>query len=769
MTVEEPSGIRRNAWPVTSGIPFAKGRVENPREVSVFRTDGQEAPLQTEVLATWPDGSVRWLLLDFQVDLDAGEKKSFSVRHGPGTSRATVREPIRVTDGDRRVVIDTGPMRLQLSKHEFRLLDAAWLDTDGNGEFSDHERVTGSEGAGIVLTTRDGNSFRADAARAKLTVEQAGPLRACVRIEGKHGSSVGHMLRYVVRIHAYRGQPTLKIYYTFINDWQKQVMARIDSLNLGFSLAEKRDTGHLLDGNSATAKLLFQVEDNRYQLDGKPAGERAAGWAALGGSKAGLAVGVREFWQNWPKSISHSPGKLTLGICPQFPNGLYDGHAFEETAKLYYYLRNGDYTFKIGSARTHEVWATFFAGAPDAAKLSRFFRAAEDPLLATCDPAHVDATKVYGDLPPADRSNPKKFGGYDSLVNCGMEAGQRLRERDREYGMLNFGDLYRERKVNWRNLESGVTHAFFLQYLRSGDRRFYLRAEQAARHHIDVDVIHAVNPHVGGGAAVGGIWTHSLGHTGGYFPGDGAYEKGVVGVSHTFGSGDIDYYYLTGDRRARKVTTQMADKLARQCPIGYSVSLRSMAWPMVFLLDAYRATGDKKYLDAVTKCWGVLKENIDWEKGWVHQFDVHCHHPAGQPRCKGCVPGFQTVLLNALSRYHRMTGDPEVLRAISVGFEQMIRETWDEDAAVFRRTSCPHYPREGGLLPSLFIRGAEGMAYEVALTSDKEHLRILRKGFTNAIPKSKEAQEESFKIEFPTTLMGIIMVYGPHGLTALED
>ncbi len=62
--------------------------------------------------------------------------------------------------------------------------------------------------------------------------------------------------------------------------------------------------------------------------------------------------------------------------------------------------------------------------------------------------------------------------------------------------MLNFGDWYGERRVNWGNLEYDLQHGLFLQYVRTGQRRFFLRAEQAARHHIDVDVVHATNKHL---------------------------------------------------------------------------------------------------------------------------------------------------------------------------------------------------------------------------------------------------------------------------------
>ena len=63
-----------------------------------------------------------------------------------------------------------------------------WLDVNKDGAFSSEERVTDHDGAGIVLQTPDGKRFRADMTKADVTIEQVGPLRACIRLEGKHAS-----------------------------------------------------------------------------------------------------------------------------------------------------------------------------------------------------------------------------------------------------------------------------------------------------------------------------------------------------------------------------------------------------------------------------------------------------------------------------------------------------------------------------------------------------------------------------------------------------
>ena len=68
---EKLSQFDRPAEPVTVSIPFANGKLTDPRQLRVL--DGDEAlPVQARVLATWPDGSVKWLLVHLQPDLPEG-------------------------------------------------------------------------------------------------------------------------------------------------------------------------------------------------------------------------------------------------------------------------------------------------------------------------------------------------------------------------------------------------------------------------------------------------------------------------------------------------------------------------------------------------------------------------------------------------------------------------------------------------------------------------------------------------------------------------
>jgi len=762
LTVEEPSGVQRTAWPVTSGIPMAQGALEDDKAAALFDTAGGQVPLQTEVLARWPDGSIRWLLLDFQVDLAANERKTLILRWGSGVKRAAVKAPIQVIkEADGSVALEPGPVRLEYGPRD----SSPWFFPQGRATLVGRDGVSepcltyNCNSDGVILRGGEKGTFKPEI--GEVTIEQAGPLRACIRFSGPHVDLVGNkMFRYVARVHAWRGQPYARVHYTLVNDSQDAVMADFDGLEAIFWVASRGDTWRFLDGQDGSEGRLFQLDETQYLHDDKPAGQRACGWAAAGGDQGGMAVGLREFWQNWPKAISANGRRLSLDLFPRLPPGLYDGKPLEEECKLYYYLRGQKYTLKVGAAKTHEMWIKYLSAKPGADELNAFFRAAEDPLLATCEPAYVSATKAAGEFPPAD---PGKYDGYDAVVDRALNAHLERRDKVREYGLLNYGDWYGERGVNWGNLEYDLAHGLFLQYLRTGDRRWFLRAEQAARHHIDVDVVHATNPHLknpwGPPPRVGDVWLHCVGHTGGYY--DGAplpvsrtYQMGhSTNFGHVWVSGDLDYYHLTGDRRAREVAIEIADAMVSHMPTQYGTHIRGLGWPMILVLDAYEATGDGKYLKAATANWEVLKKNIDWEKGWVVRLAKgHCLHE--DRRCEGNVPFMEGLTLCALARYHRITQDPEVLRAISVGIDQMIRECWQEEAGTFSYTACHLSARTPYVL---FALSAEAMAYEARITGNREHLRVLRKGLQATIRHPSDFGKNLAQLIFFT----------PHGLSAL--
>jgi len=801
LTLQEPAGVARANWPVTSGVPFAKGvlttadglrpanglrladglqLVDGLRLVDV--ESGKTLPLQQRVTCRWPDGSVKWLLIDSQVSLNANETRKLALiasqeAAADESDRANAAS-IETARDDRGLAVSTGPLRLLL-RPGANLPEPVAIDRNGDGLYADGEQVAAAPWR-LILEMADGRSYASDVLPANVTVEEKGPIRTAVKVEGQLADAERKpACRYLVRLHFFAGRPWVKAFVTLIVDVPDRVMVDVRSFKLmipggasgDFTVEYGGDGGkgnaaHRLATGGAEHRL-FQVDDRAYRLDGREAGRRAAGWAQWTNGRTSVAAGVRHFWQQWPKALSAGKEGLAIELIPAFEAGLYDGGTPVDHAKWTYALRGGKTRIKNGLAKTHEVWVWYGPCGEHGEPAADVFRQAFDPLLATCEPAYICATKTLGDFPPANAANPDGFLGYDRIVSKAMSDHLADREETREFGLLNWGDWWGERGYNWGNLEYDMQRGLIVQYARTGRREYYLRAEEAARHHIDVDVVHAVNPEMknasGPPPAAGDVWVHATGHTGGYFD-DGAFglEKPyTLGYSrnrgHVWCEGDFDYYYLSGDERAREVGLLIAEALRKDAAPSFRIGThnRDIGWPMRAMMAAYRATGETKYLDAVRRGWEVLKTGEDPGGGWVVKLAPdHClHKPA---RCRGNVTFMVGIVISSLCDYHRETGDEEVARSIVRAVDFTLRETYVADEKMFRYTSCPL----SRTVPSSVMFVSEGLAYAYGLTRDEKYRRVQR--------EASETLMKSFTRAAIGKQFSQFLILSPEGLCGLD-
>ena len=128
---------------------------------------------------------------------------------------------------------------------------------------------------------------------------------------------------------------------------------------------------------------------------------------------------------------------------------------------------------------------------------------------------------------------------------------------------------------------------------------------------------------------------------------------------------------------------------------------------------------------------------------------------------------FATVL-SGVSRYHRITKDPEALRGLSAGIDQLIREAWVEEAKTFKTTACTALqPTE---MSSVTFLGSEAFAYESALTGNKEHLRIFRTAFRTAMNAAvRSLARKRLEGGGRTGDYTRLFHFTPYGLPALEE
>ncbi|MDZ7618118.1 MAG: hypothetical protein U1E05_14025 [Patescibacteria group bacterium] len=737
LTVRNWHGVAAAGWPVTGGVPFPQAALASDRDVRLMR-DGKEVLAQFKPLGAWPDGSIKWLLVSLLVDADAGADAPYVLEFGRDVRRssdAADLAPLAV-EKDGSVQIDTGSLQLQIDAHG---------------------QLVGPDGPFVTeLVDGAGKQFNSTLADADTTIEENGPVRLVVKTTGNLKADDGATsFRIEQRVEAWRGRPFVRVYHTFINTLpddlsattlktsQSRQFSDVKRLSFVVPASEAAWRAPLVEGEPLTLKAgerVWQRFDNEFTpTGGEPAKGRIVGGLLVEGEAAAeggtAAVSVRDFWQNYPKGFEVTAAGVQVDLCPAFEAGLYDVFPFEkEGHQLYYYLRDGTYTIKRGMAKTHELLLDFGAGAAERAALF------QRPLLLTAEPAWYCGSKAFYQVAPRDT---ERFPAYEAAIDRNLQAYVDRRERQRDYGMMNYGDWYGERGANWGNIEYDTQHAFFLEYIRSANPDAFFLAEAAQVHNRDIDTVHwSPNP-----GEIGLVYIHQMGHVGGYYdesvPNTLGIPRAGGSVSHAWTEGQFDHYFLTGDPRSLETGMAVVDyftnaELSR--PYDWT-SARVPGWHLIMLASALAATNDPYYLNASRIVVDRVLETQDTEPrelpeyqkrpgrthqlgGWTRMMvPGHCHC---EPRHRGNTGFMVTILLTGMTYYHDVTQEPAVKDAIILGARYLIDEFYSTETHGFRYTSCPEMGYRAGMSPMY----AEGIARAYRWTGDEVFLDSLTLGLS---------------------------------------
>ncbi|MBI4623851.1 MAG: hypothetical protein HY736_11635 [Verrucomicrobia bacterium] len=127
-------------------------------------------PSQNRVTATWPDGSVKWLYLDFMLALSAGGAGNYTVAYGDRVTSMPSPAAVQVRRSPDGLEVNTGAIRFLVSATRFGLVENVRL---ASGQSVQREPI------GAEIVEAGGRVWRAlDLPVTKLEVEQSGPLHA---------------------------------------------------------------------------------------------------------------------------------------------------------------------------------------------------------------------------------------------------------------------------------------------------------------------------------------------------------------------------------------------------------------------------------------------------------------------------------------------------------------------------------------------------------------------------------------------------------------
>jgi hypothetical protein len=710
------------AEPIRAGVPFARGVFDGKSPLVIAESDGSTRPVQTRITDRWTDGSVRWLLVDFVLPVDAGSPAEWrgELRNAAAASAvaSTAATPLNSTSDPAAHTVTVGS----------RIWHAGGpLFGDPIGT-ADEAIAT----ARVRFEAREVNGGQGSFVSERVTLEEDGPLRATVRQTGRIGG-LKQPLLVDARVTVFAGSPVYRLDVSVRNSsaaahpggtWNLgdpgSLMLERLTLTLpiapggagapairyaaepGVSFAAASAPFEIYQDSSGGEAWHSNVHLNRhreistkfrgYRVTRGSEGEtglRASPVVALTTQTGEISATIADFWQNFPKAIEVTSEALLLHL---FPPQTAGGHELQP-----------------GEQKTHTLFMSNGAGAGTGSVSGVEW--AVSPAICHSTPEYYASTGVMPYLTPLAAERDAAYHALVASAIDGAESFEQKRERLDEFGWRNFGDVYGDHEAyfhkgpellvsHWNN-QYDTVYGAGRQFMRSGDPRWWTMMTQLAAHVADIDVYHTANDK---SAYNHGLFWHTVHYvdadiaTHRTYPsrvrvssGEHAYESQtkVVGggpaCGHLYATGLALTYFLTGNPVTRDAAIELADfviegddgsrTVFKWLAGGYTGHASGSGWDnyhgpgrgsanaLNTSLDGYWLTGDRKYLEK------------------AEQLIRRCVHPAEdvtRHRLDDVEQRwFYTMFLQVLARYLDM-------KAEAGAFDRMYR---------YARTSLLRYAR----------------------------------------------------------------------------
>ena len=671
---QENAGIERTFEPVRIGVPIRQGRWFNEGGYLIFSPSGEAHSCQTLCLSRWPDDSIKWLLVDFQANSPANAELLWRLEENQSSTLPS--DHIVIERGEKFWHINTGRCSF-------------WLDPS---ELKPFAKVETSSGKNVLSAC----SFRLELGEhgnclpliEQCNIESEGPLHAIIAY---HGCFEDTALKFSCRLHCYASKSTVKIEFKLHNPqaarhpgglWDLGDCGSIFIRHMSFafvpasgvvdSVVYSTKCGHKQITQAQQLKLYQESSGGEqwnsrnhrnhkgdipltfkgYKLtsDSQLAeeGDRATPIFWIGNDNSGLSVACPAFWQNFPKCLEFSGGKVEYSLYPE---------CFPDTFEL-----------QGGEQKTHSFFVDFDSST-DGLNWGR------TPLNVIPTSETFDLSEAFPDLP-----------GSSDLVDQFISSEELLAKREMidEYGWRNFGDVYADHEaVEYKGSDLLVSHynnqydflaGAYKKAFSTSDFNWSKLASELAEHVLDIDIYHTdqdrddynhglfwhTDHYVSAGLATHRSYskeqnaTYEL-HAGG----------GGPGSEHCYTSGLLMHYYQTGDPKFKQAVIDLAHwelialfgsqtilaSLKRF--VGQLMQLRSVQGRRA-LLPYYPLTRGSG--NTITACLDAFELTCD--KKWLtaaEQVIRYCIHPADDIVARNLgdveIAWSYTVVLAALGKY----------------------------------------------------------------------------------------------------------------------
>lgn len=484
---------------VSFGVPFKKGEVTSKTALQLVSENGAQIANDQWTLASWPDGSIKWLGVAAVVPGGTQNAKLVKVKKAEPSAA-----PMGVDEGG-MIKISTGALTAYVPKSGKNVIDAIYFGDTKVG------------GAADLLVSEGGREYVSEI--KSVSLEQNGAVRSTVKVEGMHkGESGREWLPFTLRMYFYKDSDQIRMVHSFVFDgdqdkdfissvglrfrvpmreqaynrhvafatedgkvWAEPVeplhgrrvlMAPRDKQQPEMGYQEQQMAGmrvpdpEFFDQKgqfliASWAKWdcfrLSQLTDNSYsirkkaELDrpwiGTVTGTRAPGYAFVGDVSGGLGVQLKDFWQTYPSSIEITGARSDEALLNVWiwspesePMDLrhYDTVAHDLEAS-YEDVQEGMST-PYGIAKTNTIVLVPQAAYPGqegiAASAKLLSRDAQ--LLPT--PQYLHDAHAFGIWSLPSRSNEMRCKVEDKIDEY-IDVYQQQQEKFKWYGLWNYGDF----------------------------------------------------------------------------------------------------------------------------------------------------------------------------------------------------------------------------------------------------------------------------------------------------------------------------------------
>ena len=266
--------------------------------------------------------------------------------------------------------------------------------------------------------------------------------------------------------------------------------------------------------------------------------------------KNNLAITLNKFWQNFPKSLTLKDKIVSLGLFP---------------ATHYLHELQG------GEKKSHSFWVSLDSASNDLTTSHKNNRGSIAwDWVSQCD------------LYPFIEKETAALGSFQSIVDLGIDKTSGFiakRENLDEYGWRHFGELYADHEtagyqgedifVSHYNNQYDPIYGFLRQFLTTGNTKWFELADDLATHVKDIDIYHTS---LDKNEYNGGLFWHTDHYLQAFTSSHRSYSKyqasdayqdhaggGGPGGQHCYTTGLFLHYCMTGQQSSKDAVLTLAN------------------------------------------------------------------------------------------------------------------------------------------------------------------------------------------------------------------